>query len=80
MELPVERPGRRQSRIAPFKGDIEFKDVSFCYPGRDQAVLKKVSFRLQAGEKVGIIGRIGSGKTTIEKLVLGLYQPTEGAI
>ncbi|HNQ99252.1 MAG TPA: ABC transporter ATP-binding protein, partial [Trueperaceae bacterium] len=51
-----------------------------CYPGSNQAVLKKLSFRLQAGEKVGIIGRIGSGKTTIEKLVLGLYQPTEGAI
>ena len=63
-----------------FSGDIEFKDVSFSYPGRDQAVLKKVSFRLKAGEKVGIIGRIGSGKTTIEKLVLGLYQPTEGAV
>jgi len=81
MELPVERPdGANFVHRPSFKGDIEFKDVSFCYPGRDQAVLKKVSFRLQAGEKVGIIGRIGSGKTTIEKLVLGLYQPTEGAI
>jgi ATP-binding cassette subfamily C protein LapB len=81
MELPVERPDGASFVHRPsFKGDIEFKDVSFCYPGRDQAVLKKVSFRLQAGEKVGIIGRIGSGKTTIEKLVLGLYQPTEGAI
>ncbi|WP_442771202.1 type I secretion system permease/ATPase [Zoogloea ramigera] len=81
MELPVERPdGANFVHRPSFKGDIEFKDVSFCYPGRDRAVLKKVSFRLQAGEKVGIIGRIGSGKTTIEKLVLGLYQPTEGAI
>ncbi len=43
-------------------------------------MLKKVSFRLKAGEKVAIIGRIGSGKTTIEKLILGLYQPTEGAV
>ena len=81
MALPVERPeGASFVHRPAFKGDIEFKDVSFSYPGRDQAVLKKVSFRLKAGEKVGIIGRIGSGKTTIEKLVLGLYPPTEGAV
>ncbi|MCK6392380.1 type I secretion system permease/ATPase [Zoogloea sp.] len=81
MELPIERPDGASFVHRPsFNGDIEFKDVGFSYPGRDQAVLKKVSFRLKAGEKVAIIGRIGSGKTTIEKLVLGLYQPTEGAI
>lgn len=81
MELPVERPeGASFVHRATFSGEIEFKDVSFCYPGRDEAVLKKVSFKLKAGEKVGIIGRIGSGKTTIEKLVLGLYQPTEGSV
>ncbi|MBL8459093.1 MAG: type I secretion system permease/ATPase [Zoogloea sp.] len=81
MELPVERPDGASFVHRPsFSGNIEFKDVSFCYPGRDQAVLKKVSFSLKAGEKVAIIGRIGSGKTTIEKLVLGLYQPTEGAV
>ncbi len=81
MKLPVERPeGASFVHRPTFSGDIEFKDVSFSYPGRDQAVLRKVSFRLKAGEKVGIIGRIGSGKTTIEKLVLGLYQPTEGAV
>jgi len=81
MELPIERPEGASFVHRPgFSGNIEFKDVSFCYPGRDQAVLKKVSFRLKAGEKVAIIGRIGSGKTTIEKLVLGLYQPTEGAV
>ncbi len=81
MNLPVERPDGASFVHRPsFSGNIEFKDVSFCYPGRDQAVLKKVSFRVGAGEKVGIIGRIGSGKTTIEKLVLGLYQPTDGAV
>ena len=81
MNLPVERPeGASFVHRPSFTGDIEFKDVSFCYPGREQAVLKKVSFRLKAGEKVAIIGRIGSGKTTIEKLILGLYQPTEGAV
>ena len=43
-------------------------------------MLKSISFKIKAGEKVGVIGRIGSGKTTLEKLVLGLYPPTEGAV
>jgi ATP-binding cassette subfamily C protein LapB len=65
---------------AGFQGEIEFKNVSFTYPGQQQNVLNKVSFKIQAGEKVAFIGRVGSGKSTIQKLVLGLYQPTEGAI
>ncbi|MDB5799259.1 MAG: type secretion system permease/ATPase [Rhodocyclales bacterium] len=81
MKLPVERPDDAPFVHRPqFQGEIEFKDVAFAYPGRDQKVLRKVSFKIQAGEKVGIIGRIGSGKTTLEKLILGLYQPTEGAV
>ncbi|HMV16653.1 MAG TPA: type I secretion system permease/ATPase [Zoogloea sp.] len=81
MQLPVERPdGANFVHRPAFRGEIEFKDVSFAYPGRDQAALHTISFRLQAGEKVAIIGRIGSGKTTIEKLILGLYQPTAGAV
>lgn len=81
MELPVERPEN-----APFlhrdrfEGQIEFKNVSFMYPGRKHPALKNVSFSVKAGGKVGILGRIGSGKTTIEKLILGLYQPTEGSV
>jgi ATP-binding cassette subfamily C protein LapB len=63
-----------------FQGTIEFKNVSFSYPGQQQAVLRNVSFKIQAGEKVAFIGRVGSGKSTIQRLVLGLYQPTEGAI
>ena len=65
---------------ARFQGTIEFKNVSFSYPGQQQAVLRNVSFKIQAGEKVAFIGRVGSGKSTIQRLVLGLYQPTEGAI
>ncbi len=63
-----------------FQGSIEFKNVSFSYPGQQQAVLRNVSFKIQAGEKIAFIGRVGSGKSTIQRLVLGLYQPTEGAI
>lgn len=63
-----------------FQGRIEFKDVSFAYPGRKDSALHKVSFRIRAGEKVAIIGRVGSGKSTIQRLILGLYQPSEGAV
>jgi len=81
MKLPVERPQdsnflHRES----FRGEIEFKNVSFAYAGSDEKVLNNVSFKLKAGEKMAIIGRIGSGKTTIEKMILGLYYPTEGAV
>ncbi|WP_417618554.1 type I secretion system permease/ATPase [Oceanisphaera sp.] len=62
------------------RGEIEFRNVSFTYPGEETAVLHKVSFHLRAGERVGILGQVGSGKSTIEKLILGLYQPTEGSI
>lgn len=63
-----------------FQGTIEFKNVSFTYPGQQQSVLSNVTFKIQAGEKVAFIGRIGSGKSTIQRLILGLQQPTEGAI
>ena len=63
-----------------FQGTIEFKNVSFTYPGQQQAVLSRVSFKIHAGEKVAFIGRVGSGKSTIQRLILGLHQPTEGAI
>ncbi len=81
MNRPVERPsdGTFLSRPA-FNGDIEFREVTFRYPGAEQDALTKVSFKIKAGEHVAILGRMGSGKTTIHKLILGLYQPTSGAI
>ncbi len=81
MSRPVERPAESNflSRNA-FAGDIEFRDVSFNYPGTDVAALKNVSFKIRAGEHVAILGRMGSGKTTLQKLILGLYQPISGAI
>jgi ATP-binding cassette subfamily C protein LapB len=81
MAKPVERPADSNflSRNA-FAGDIEFRDVSFDYPGSEVSALKNVSFKIRAGEHIGILGRTGSGKTTLHKLILGLYQPTSGAI
>lgn len=81
MQLPMEREtGKSFVHRPKFGGAIEFKDVGFSYPAQPVAALQNVSFRINAGERVGIIGRIGSGKTTIEKLILGLYQPSSGSV
>lgn len=81
MKREVERP-HDANFIArsSLQGSIEFRDVSFTYPGQSTPALSHVSFKIRPGEKVGILGRIGSGKTTLEKLVLGLYRPTGGAV
>ncbi len=81
MKQEIERPPGASFVHRPgFHGDIEFRGVSFSYPGQEVPALNNVSFRLRRGDRVGIIGRIGSGKTTIEKLLLGLYQPQSGSI
>jgi len=81
MQLPVERPANKSFVQRPhFRGDIEFRNVTFSYPGQKTPALSNVSFRLAAGDRVGLIGRIGSGKSTVERLVLGLYKPTSGSI
>lgn len=81
MQLPVERPEGKHFLSRPhIKGDIDFENVTFSYPNTDNAVLKNISFNIKAAEKVAIIGRIGSGKSTIEKLLLGLYQVEDGAV
>ncbi len=81
MRKDVERPEGKSFVHRPnFSGNVEFKNVNFVYPEAKTKALDDVSFSIQAGEKVGIIGRIGSGKSTIERLVLGMYDPTEGAV
>ncbi|MGH6942613.1 MAG: type I secretion system permease/ATPase [Geminicoccaceae bacterium] len=81
MALPVERPRTSRFLHRPdLEGAIEFKNVTFGYPGQKLPTLKDVSFAIRPGERVGLVGRIGSGKTTIEKLVLGLYEPEQGAV
>lgn len=81
MELPEDRePGRRYLARPDIKGGIEFKDVSFAYPGCEIKALDNVSFKIQPNEKVGIIGATGSGKTTILRLIGNLYEPDEGAV
>lgn len=60
--------------------EIEFRNVSFKYPGTDKYVLKNVSIKLKIGEKLAIVGMNGSGKTTFIKLLCRLYDPNEGEI
>ncbi|MBI9110862.1 type I secretion system permease/ATPase [Maridesulfovibrio ferrireducens] len=81
MKLPSERPDDKETfHYAGGDPSITFKDVSFSYPGTDKAVLNNVNLHIKPGEKVGIIGCIGAGKTTLGKLCLGLYQPVEGSV
>lgn len=63
-----------------FQGAIEFRNVTFTYPGAAKPALDNVSFQIAPKEKVAIIGKVGSGKTTVSKLILGLYQPESGSV
>ena len=81
MAQPREHPpGVTFMHHGAVRGEIELRNVSFRYPGQQSGGLEGISFRIRAGEKVGIIGRVGSGKTTLSKLVQGLRTPTEGAV
>lgn len=81
LQQPIERSADSSFVTRQhFRGDIEFKEVDFTYPGQDIAALRNVSLKIRAGEHVAILGRVGSGKTTLEKLILGLYRPSAGAV
>jgi len=81
---------RTQPRIAskpdaipaprPIRSGYEFRNVSFSYPGSEKRVLDRVSFRIEAGERIALIGENGAGKTTIVKLLSRLYDPVAGEI
>jgi len=68
----VERP--------TIHGDVEFRNVSFTYEGQPEPVLHEISFRVAAGERLAIVGRIGSGKTSLLRLLCGLNPPDRGAV
>lgn len=81
MSKPVERPAGTQFLHRPdLKGKMTFRKVCFDYPTIDRQVIDSASFIINAGERVGLIGRIGSGKSTIARLAMGLYDPSEGTI
>lgn len=81
MKTPVERDQEKTFLHRPrLSGEIEFKKINFNYPNQEPLALDNVSFKIKPGEKIGILGRIGSGKSTIARLLLGLYEPTEGSV
>lgn len=81
MEKPVERPaGKRFSNRETLRGALAFKHVSFSYPGAEVASLDDICFSLEPGERVAVLGRVGSGKTTLNRLLMGLYEPADGAV
>jgi ATP-binding cassette subfamily C protein LapB len=81
MALPVERPiGKTFVHRTRFHGAIGVKNLTFSYPGQTTKVLNNITLNVSAGEKVGVIGPIGSGKTTLGKLLLGLFEPSSGMV
>lgn len=62
------------------RGEIEFKNLTFAYPDSEIPSLKNVSFKIEAGENVGIVGRTGSGKTTVADLILRTYNVPDGTV
>ncbi|MCG6398896.1 type I secretion system permease/ATPase [Vibrio fluvialis] len=81
MAMPDEQEeGKRYIHRPMIQGKIELDKVTFHYPNSPVASIRDLSLTIHPGEKVAIIGRIGSGKTTLERLIMGLYQPTEGHV
>jgi ATP-binding cassette subfamily C protein LapB len=72
IENPISRP--------VLKGNLEFKNVTFQYPGASQPTLNSLSFKINSGEKVAILGKMGSGKSTIARILSGLYVPDSGSV
>ncbi len=71
-ENPLSRPN--------LKGEIEFKNVTFSYPGSKEPAIKDLSFKVTAGERIAVLGKMGSGKSTIARLLSGLYEPDVGSV
>lgn len=81
MALPQERQAKqRPLERTHLKGALDVRQVSFSYPGQSAPALNKVSLHMAAGERVGIIGRSGSGKSTMARLLMNFYTPNEGQI
>lgn len=76
--MPERKDKRNVTSVSHY--DITFEHVSFTYPGTDREILRNVTFRIKAGERVAFVGENGAGKSTIIKLLCGLYEPTQGRV
>ncbi len=80
LDYPVEvEDGENEDNVV-IRGDVEFKNVWFKYPGSEEYIIKNLSLQIKEGEKVAIVGRTGSGKTTLIQLLPRLFDPSEGEI
>jgi len=80
MSLPPEGPVGDGIKLSTVKGRIEFRNVSFRYPGAPERTLENINFTVEPGEHIALLGRVGSGKSTIARLLMGLYPPEEGLV
>jgi ATP-binding cassette, subfamily C, bacterial LapB len=80
METPIEGGDQNALKMEKITGQIDFRGVSFTYPGATEKALNDVSFKIAPGEKVALLGRVGSGKSTIARMILGLYPPADGLV
>jgi ATP-binding cassette subfamily B protein len=80
MEPTVQAPANPVPLRQPFQHGIEFRNVTFRYPGRAEPALQNVSFRIAPGQTVAVVGKNGAGKSTLVKLLARLYDPDEGQI
>lgn len=80
MKLPIESTDEVRSELTVQKGAVEFQKVHFSYPEAKVAALEDVSLKIEGGESIGVLGRVGSGKTTFGKLMVAMLQADEGLI
>jgi ATP-binding cassette subfamily C protein LapB len=81
MQQPVREINRSsQVRVDKIEGQITITNVSLTYPEQKEAVINKVNLNVAAGEKIAIVGKIASGKTSLLRLITGLYDPSEGSV
>ena len=80
MDQPVEGPETAPLEMGATAGAVELRGVTFAYPGGSAAALDNVNLKIEPGQKVALLGRVGSGKSTIARMMLGLYPPQEGMV
>ena len=81
LSLPNDQqPDSRYIYRPSLEGNIELKDLNFSYPNQNQKILSNININIKAGERVALIGRVGSGKSTLGKLLMGLFTPQDGQI
>jgi len=81
LDVPAQKIGNGKRPVPErLESGIEFRNVSFCYPGTTEMILEDLNLFLKAGECVALVGHNGAGKTTLVKLLTRLYEPTSGKI